>query len=439
MADDIDVYDWEDSEEQAQAQAAFKLARTELIARCKAASIPFAEGDGAGFRESYISVTFPSGRGERRFNLYSAEAIRRLLSSPFEKYCFLKDYEGICSYELGVIEVGIRSMTLGAYSMYGFVTPLFNVKADRRSVLNLAPLIFPSPQEGQPQIEIGLASDMYWAVTSNGVNLPKITLKLIGCNVKTQSSAIELLEKISGALFFQIDKSSDLQLTLERQRTGVKRPKVSGNLRNELEYPQTQYDDAPLKLYTYGRSAIGMPLLQFLAYYQVIEFFFPRFSQTDAHRRIQAILKDPTFRATKDSDISKVLSAISISRSGSFGDERSQLKSTLLTCLDPDQIRGFFDADSERKEFFSAKQKAKSYHKIPLGTEGADLRADVAERIYDIRCKIVHTKNDSRDGVAELLLPFTQEAEQLAFDIALVRFVAQAVLISTSMPLNIHI
>jgi hypothetical protein len=41
-----------------------------------------------------------------------------------------------------------------------------------------------------------------------------------------------------------------------------------------------------------------MPLLQFLAFYQVIEFYFPTYSQAEAHRKLKAILKDPPFGVT---------------------------------------------------------------------------------------------------------------------------------------------
>ena len=54
--------------------------------------------------------------------------------------------------------------------------------------------------------------------------------------------------------------------------------------------------------------------------------------------------------------------------------------------------------------------------------------------MYDIRCKIVHTKNDSRDGDTELLLPFSTEADQLSFDIDLMQYIAREVLIAGSLP-----
>jgi hypothetical protein len=51
--------------------------------------------------------------------------------------------------------------------------------------------------------------------------------------------------------------------------------------------------------------------------------------------------------------------------------------------------------------------------------------------------KIVRTKNDSRDGDVELLLPFSAEAEQLSFDIELMKYLAQAVLIAGSLPFQV--
>lgn len=114
------------------------------------------------------------------------------------------------------------------------------------------------------------------------------------------------------------------------------------DLRSDVQYPKTEFDDAPLSLYWYARGAFGMPLLQFLAFYQVIEFYFPIYSKAEAQRKLKAILKDPTFRGDRDADIGKLLSAIYITRSGAYGDERSQLRATLVECVDGTALKGFF-------------------------------------------------------------------------------------------------
>lgn len=146
------------------------------------------------------------------------------------------------------------------------------------------------------------------------------------------------------------------------------------------------------------------------------------------------MLKDPAFRGDRDADLGRLLSAIHVSRSGAFGDERSQLRSTFLECIDADVLRQFITAVPARAEFLSSKTKGLCDQRIPVANAAADLRGDVAERIYEIRCKIVHTKMDAKNAEFELLLPFSKEAEQLAHDIDLVQFVAQQVLIAASTP-----
>ncbi|MBZ8140184.1 hypothetical protein CLD22_09785 [Rubrivivax gelatinosus] len=177
-----------------------------------------------------------------------------------------------------------------------------------------------------------------------------------------------------------------------------------------------------------------MPLLQFLAFYQVIEYYFPTYSQAEARRKLKMVLKDPGFRGDREADLGRLLSAIHVSRSGAFGDERSQLRATLMECLDAESLREFITAEPARSEFLSAKAKGLSDQKLPVANPAADLRPDVSERIYEIRCKIVHTKTDARNSEFELLLPFSKEAELLAHDIELVQFIAQQVLIAASTP-----
>ena len=69
--------------------------------------------------------------------------------------------------------------------------------------------------------------------------------------------------------------------------------------------------------------------------------------------------------------------------------------------------------------------------------EGSDLITQVCNRVYDIRCKIVHTKEDYQTDSLDILLPFSKEAEQLVYDIELIQYLSQKVLISASTKLNI--
>lgn len=411
-----------------------------LSQRCAAAGITLEEVK-VPDEESRLRVGMKCGRNTRWLGLWSDDSIQKLLSISFEKYTFLSDLEAICSYTDGTIEAGIRPVgTAFAPTSYlfrhlfGFDRPTepFDVEAEK--------IVVPAMQEGLPHVEISPASEEF-SKLSRSPNRLRITLKLSGCHVTTHDAALALLNKAAGSVFFQLDLLTEVPLSIEkeRRRFGVgRRQRKPTNQATELQYPKTQFEAAPLSLYWYARSAAGMPLLQFLAFYQVVEFYFPIYSQSEAQRKLKAILKDPTFRGDRDTDIARLLAAIHISRSGAFGDERSQLRATLAECTDSDSLRQFIEDDAERKEFFLTKSKSLPYHKIPLANPSADIRGDVADRIYDIRCKIVHTKSDARDGNVELLLPFSSEAEQLTYDIELAQHLARQVLVAGSSPFNVH-
>lgn len=105
-------------------------------------------------------------------------------------------------------------------------------------------------------------------------------------------------------------------------------------------------------------------------------------------------------------------------------------------CLEPRDLWDFLTEDEGRKEAL-AKGKLLSKHRLPLTDKYADVREQVSTRIYEIRCKIVHTKNENNDTELDLLLPFSKEAELLGYDIDLIKYVAQQVLIASGRQLRV--
>lgn len=181
-----------------------------------------------------------------------------------------------------------------------------------------------------------------------------------------------------------------------------------------------------------------MPLLQFLAFYQVLEYYFPIASRREAINQTRSILKHPSFTVNDDHDMIRLLDAIAVSRSGAFGDERSQLRAVVESYVTAQDIRAFLNADEKFVEFYAGGKdwKTVSEVKIPLNNPTSDLRTEISERIYDLRCKIVHAKSDGGPAKSDTLLPFSNEAELLGFDIEVIRYIALQALTATSTPID---
>jgi hypothetical protein len=414
-------------------------AKEEIQARCMAAGLKCEDAVRYDLKPVF-KVGLRCGRDFRWVTLDKDDQIIKFSAIDFEKWVVLSDYKAICSYEKGLIEALVRFRSPSATDSMRQFRQAFAPEKKVPSPWDLSSIkILLEPSQDGPAIEISPVSEMFKNLTCDfSAWGGALSIKLSSCNVTMHDKARSLVSKLAGSMFFQIDLLSGIVLALAREPRLplARRSKNRGNnLAGDLQYPRTEFDDAPSSLYWYGRSASGMPLLQFLAFYQVLEFYFPIYSKAEARRKLKSVLKDPTFRGDRDADISKLLSSIYISRSGAYGDERSQLRATLLECIDAEALRSFLESDSDRKDFFLAKGKSSPYQRLSLGNPTADLRTEVSDRLYEIRCRIVHTKSDAPADGPELLLPFSQEAEQLFFDIELIRYLAQRVLITASLPL----
>jgi hypothetical protein len=433
-----DFIDIDDSETEDDPEA-LANARAKLEERCKSAGIDLEEREDAPF-DLYLLFKLRAGRDTHALALTDLEDVNNLLSVPFEDYTGLGNYQGICSYDDDTIEALVVPLNRAFPNRVLFSRLLGRPLSRGLSEADVAnfELKLPTEQEGGG-FEVSLQSaSKALNVLTEGPSRQGLSLAISGLDL-SRHEALDLLERVANSILFQIDLMLGIPLALGRRRRAMRRgmPRRRTSAAADLQFPRHEYDKAPISLYWYGRSATGMPLLQFLAYYQVVEFYFPTYSQVEARRKIQNVLKEPSFRADRDTDIARILSAVRSHGGVGFGDERSQLRATLRECVDSEALREFLTLSEDRQDFLSAKTKGLSDHKIPIANVNADLRDDVADRIYDIRCRIVHTKGEGRNGEVELLLPFSKQAEQMHYDIELVEYVAQRTLISSSSPLQI--
>ena len=72
--------------------------------------------------------------------------------------------------------------------------------------------------------------------------------------------------------------------------------------------------------------------------------------------------------------------------------------------------------------------------KINFNSADSDIRLETALRVYEIRCKIVHSKEEDE---SELILPFSAEIKNLKHDLELVEFLAKKAIIASARPLKI--
>ncbi len=423
----------------------------ELKRRCKEAGLELSveEYEDFGLPEA-LRITYPRGRKTGQIEVDNDDAsILLLLREPFEKYKGIEGYMASWSPEDGIIECNVRRTdprhSHDIFYAHSGLQQLGLTKDHKDSVDPSDRFEFDSSTG--LSISIGPCSNIHGILHYYGDFLDPdmdidqyrpLTLQLRGAEVQRHDDAAELLRRVGDSTFFSIDLSLGLPLTLER--TGIHRPtkRPSAGDADSVAPIRYEYDREPMSLYWYAKTASEMPLLEFLAYYQVLEFYFPFYSQLEAKRTLQNALKDPTFDPMRESDLVKVLEAIKIDSKGRVsGNEAEQLEATIRHCVTAEDLRTFLlPTNEDRYRFYTSDDSKKLVREtIPIRKESDDHRGAVAKRIYAIRNRIVHTKSGYADQ--EPLFPFDSETKYLQHDSEVIEFLAQKVLIASSRPLQI--
>lgn len=411
----------------------------QIEARCTGANIECVLGENGFIFDNDLTVYFPSGRDKRRRYVFDIEDAETLLSIEFENLRYVEGYEAYYYIDTGIIHASVLcdSQFLGALSHSDAEHKSRTLeRIFGQNLLNLDPfqvVVKQNPDDADSAEILLQPKSPTSTYLTRGVSG---ALEVIISNVKTHDhkGVLNCLESLSDSFFFQIEAETDTSFYLAR--TSKWRPRVSKAVSGEYLFPTTRYSRQAMVCYWYALSAKEMPLMQYIGFYQAIEFFFPWYSQQSATRAIRNVLKLPSFRTDNDEDIVKIISAVRLSR-GSTGSEKSQLHETIKSCVLEDDIKSFLRSDSEKKDFF-AKNKELKVQKISVESESADILREIADRIYQLRCKIVHTKMIDSESNDDPILPFTKEEALLDQDIQLIKFVATRVISASGTHLDLR-
>jgi hypothetical protein len=393
-----------------------------IKAKCDAEKITYKIVlDTQGCSELFINAPLTSGE-TRELRILTVDECKKLLQSEFQLFSYITDFQGIYSSKLGLIECVIQ----------GFAS---NSPVTDRRRLNTRlqkPIIINHSENEEISIRIGQVSKELAALT--GIDPKTLSIQFCGLIPTPKLTVQNLLIKYSNNIFFQLETRFSYSYTLARGKPIasnnylIRRNQEPDNL--ELTFPKIEFEHGPISLYWYGKSAAQMPLLRYLAYYQIAEYSFPRFSKHVAHVKIQDLLKDPNFRADRDSDIEKIFKTLKLTNNGRLGNEKSQFQAVLQECLHPKEIIEFVSKNDARKSQLCEGKDKLSQFKIPIKSED-NIISSTANRLYEIRCKIVHTKNDIDDTKLDAILPYSVDADKLEHDIALMKFIAEKVIVKT--------
>lgn len=382
------------------------------------------ENGRGGAERRWVEIGFRNGRQTREVAVLPSEAAA-FIGEPLDKLVFLGDYLAYLDESTGAIEARVTQASASGITRLPMVAQIPGAIPTRIGTRDGGPDVVDDAEleleRGGKRLRLVSPSD-FGLVLTQGPRRGKV-LRIEGFAFARHDEALAALERLSGSLFFDIDVMYGLSLALQKVRTYSRRRGLAPS-RKPVEFPTNVYAPEALALYQYGRSAQGLPLLEFLAYYQAVEFYFPAYAHAETSASLRTELLNPRFDPTSDNDISRLIELAAPAVRAGIG-EKEQLRATLRAATTVDGVRAAI-ARLDGADGNPLTDKSGALQGTErLRPEATDIREQLADRIYAIRCRIVHTKQDGGNTGSDLLLPTSAEAAQLYPDIVMMRYVAQ--------------
>ena len=406
--------------------------------------------DSDQIQRRYLVFKFPVARSFDEIVVFDGDRnLNTIVSSVFYKYRGITNYEAIWSQELKLIECEVQFNNGSTRMLLEFLSHFFNDEEPEdaqpeqhnrtRIVLFESDLLKVSI--GSPSKEfafISLYKDGRRGISLDGdLSRFRTTLLIEGLSCKTEDNARKNLEKISNSLFYQIDVLANrvVYLASRRESRDERFKRMARNNRNAPEKRELrldyEYDEIPMSLYWFAKTSNHSPIFQYFALYQALEYYYPIYAADSVKNRIQNLVKDLAFNINKDTDVLRLLNILQSNNPNGYGDEREQLDVTLRRITNGSEIVSYLSERVHLQEYYQSKDAAKLSGAKLRTSDSTGIMDDVAKRIYDIRCRIVHNKASESE---KKILPMTREAGYLSYEVELLQFIVRKALVANSRP-----
>jgi hypothetical protein len=227
-----------------------------------------------------------------------------------------------------------------------------------------------------------------------------------------------------------------LKLSVERNATyQVYRPSQRALLRIEEEssedwsIPNCEYDENVVGYYKVAKTS-PFSGQSFLAYYNVLEYFFSRVAEDRLHKLLAAEINRPSFKASADG-LDRIISIVR--GQDAQRQEKELLVGVMQFYVTPADAAGFIkDFEDRYGKGFYTKEKKIFGKSLRVDPSLDSVIATIANLLKHVRNAIVHS-TDVYDRT-ERHLPFS-ESDYVIYDyVPLVRFFAERVLFGTAGP-----
>lgn len=198
------------------------------------------------------------------------------------------------------------------------------------------------------------------------------------------------------------------------------------------QLPKVFYNKELTKFYRLGMSSY-FPILKFLTFYQILEYFFNKVSDEELYNKLSYELKDPKF-APNELHIVKLVRIVE--EHSKKVDETEMLKNVLKKFIDFKDLKEFIENYEEKisEKIYTIRNEIFG-EIVQVILKENHVFGNIAKTIKIIRNALVHS-SDRYEG-KKRYVPFSESTEIVEKHIPLLKFLAEKVIFATSLSYDI--
>ena len=330
----------------------------------------------------------------------------KIAKSGLLNYELIDGYEAIYSSSLRIVECQLGNFSEDDYEELCCYMTSYEQQFDHDGNLISSPpseIIFDN--ECKAKISIGYFSKPFRQLLALKHNdyvskrQNKFTLKISLNKLKKHDEAKKKLEKFGYSLLYEIDINYFISIILQKDQAITKRNLYEWNidkesvmaLDNEWNNLKLIYPHEPTSYFLKANIMHDLRFYQFLLFYHCLEYYFPDLiDQTKSNKEIYLLTR------------------------------------LIEDCVQQNDVKNFINNRKRLSKYFIKNTTYKEISDYPIYGTGRIVSLNkVSLRIYDIRCSIVHKKNDSRKNK---LYPNLKTFELIKHDNELLKYIAEKVI-----------
>lgn len=196
---------------------------------------------------------------------------------------------------------------------------------------------------------------------------------------------------------------------------------------NDIQAPQRTYDKNLLQYYQQALSSDNSTI-KFLSYYNCLEYFFRKVADEKIRTDIKLKILNPSFNINDEKSVDKIINCFD--EYESQDNEKDHLKLVLNKFIDKKELLN--DLKNCGNDCDKILNKKVNFANADQVNDGKNFNNHLANRIYDIRNALVHSK----EGLSNSFIPFKKSHErELKDELIVIRLVAEQIIRGNSEPI----